>query len=57
MKEQENARGVAARNARPFAWNAAGVDGDEFDVVGHWPDRTDIVETLAPLSPADRPGF
>jgi hypothetical protein len=57
MKEQKDSRGVAARNTGPFAWNTVSVNRNEFDVVGHWPDRAYLVKTLAPLGPSVRTEF
>jgi hypothetical protein len=34
MKKQKNAGGVAAWNARPFAWNTAGIDRSTSSATG-----------------------
>ena len=53
MEEHQNAIGIAAGDDRPLARYAAEIDRGESHVIGYGPDRTDLVETLSPLSPTD----
>ena len=55
VKIQQHARRFAAGNDRPFAGHAVAIDRLAFDVGCHRPGRPDLVETLPPLRPADRP--
>ena len=55
VEEQQNARRVGARRARPFARHAAAIDALAAHVAGDGPYRADLVEPRPPLGPADRP--
>ena len=57
VEEHQHARGVGAGRDRPLPRHAAAIDRLAADVVGHGPDRADLVETRPPLSPADRAGL
>ena len=55
MKVHQDPRGIAAGNYRPFSRHAAEVDRLELYVLGHRPDRADLVEPPAALRPSERP--
>ncbi len=52
---QQRARRFAAGDDRPFARHAVAIDRLAFHVGCHRPGRSDFVQTLPPLRPADRP--
>ena len=57
MEKQQNAGGITTGDDRPFPRHATGIDRGEFNVVGHRPDRTNIVKALTSLCPPDWPRF
>ena len=57
VKEEQHIGGIAARNDRPFAFEAIDVDRLELDVAGDRPDRANLLDALPPLLPPDRPGL
>ena len=55
MKVHEDARRVASGSERPFARDTVRIHRLKRDIVGNRPDRSYLVDALAPLRPSDGP--
>ena len=55
MEIQQHARRPAAGNDRPLTGDAIAIDRLAFHIRRHRPGRSDFIEALPPLRPADRP--
>src|SRR5438046_6762722 len=53
MKKQQDSRCIAARHDRPFSLDTADVHSLTLHIIGHGPNRTNIVEAFSPLRPPD----
>ena len=55
VEENQDTSGVTAWCDRPFARYPVKIDQFKIHIIGHGPDRANLVEALAPLDPSHRP--